>query len=157
MATEMTTITIACYRGRHYGAWPSRLLAWWMRSPYSHCAIVWLIEGDRALVSEATLKHGTVTHWRDWKPWQWDCWYVPADQTAVRSWWAAHEGDPYDWVGLLGFMWRRIKGISTAQWCSEACMASVGVPDPWRWDVAHAAALARWRGTHVPRPQMQID
>ena len=129
------SVTVGFYRGRHSGHVFSWLLAWLDRTDYSHAAIVWQINGPAALVSESTLP-GVQTHWRAWRPELWDLVQVPADAAAVRAWWEANDGRPYDALGLFGFIARRIKGLRGAYWCSEAVAASLGLRDPWRMSVA---------------------
>ena len=129
-------LTIGLYRGRHARNPFGRLLAWWQRSDYSHCAIVWQRNGPVSWVSEATLLGGVRTHWREWEPELWELHDIEADREAVNRWWLEREGRRYDAVGLLGFIFRRIKGARGADWCSEAVTESLGFGDPWRWDVA---------------------
>jgi hypothetical protein len=141
-----STVTVAAYRGRHSGRIGPRLLAWWQRCDWSHLLIVWAINGDKALVSEATLWHGVHTSWRYWSPIAHDCWDVPADSEQVWTWWEDREGWRYDLLGLAGFVFRRIKGSLRAMWCSEAVMESLGYPDGWRFDVAVSVSVMRKHG-----------
>ena len=144
-----STITVAAYRGRHSGRLTSRALAWWQRCDWSHLMIVWEIDGDKALISEATLWHGVRTTWRYWSPSMHDCWDMPADRAAVWAWWQEREGWRYDLWGLAGFIFRRIKGAWNAAWCSEAVMDSQRYPDGWRYDVGTAVSVIRRHGVPV--------
>lgn len=151
------TVAIGFYRGRHSGNPFSRLLAWWQRSDYSHCAVVWQVHEARAYVSEATIFGGVQTHWRKWDAAMWDVAEVnSADRDAVSAWWVRHSGSRYDWMGLLGFIVRRIKGVSAAFWCSEAVHASLGWPDAWRVDVADLAVTLRVIGCSLASAKSEI-
>lgn len=134
------SVTIGLYRGRHARNPFGRLIAWWQRSDFSHCAVVWQRDQDAtpgvAYVSEATLLGGVRSHWRKWEPGLWELHEVEADRAAVSRWWTERQGRRYDAVGLLGFIFRRIKGARGAYWCSEAVAESLNLGDPWRWDVA---------------------
>lgn len=144
------SITVALYRGRQSERICSRLLAWWQRCDYSHCAIVreWSAEG--LLLTDATLRHGVSTRWVPMQPWLWELWVLDGDEAAALARADVHVGEVYDWLGLLGFIWRRIKGMTAAQWCSELVMgAAVQMPDPWRWDVAHVACYLRRHATLI--------
>lgn len=149
-------VTIALYRGRQSKRWASRLLAWWQRCDYSHVAIAW--QWDQPLyapptamhVSDATLTHGGVrSRWVRWEPKLWELWEIDGDRGVAERWVREHEGARYDWIGLAGFLWRRVKGGSRAWWCSEMVMAILGMPDPWRWDVAHVACYLRRHGRRL--------
>ena len=143
------SITIGLYRGRHSRRWSSRVLAWWQRCDYSHCAVVWHVIGDTALVSESTAIGGVQTGWRDWEPELWERWVLDVDSTPVQSWWQAHAGQRYDVRALLGFVFRRIKGGARMWLCSEGVMGSIGMPDPWRWDVALVSCYLRRHATLI--------
>ena len=81
----------------------------------------------------------------------WDLWTVDRDTAQVQAWFEEHEGAPYDWPGLLHFIWPRIKGLKGGYFCDEAVLASIGVRDPWRFGVAHTAALLDLIGTRVKK------
>lgn len=146
------SIKVALYRGRQSGRLGPRLLAWWQRCDYSHCAIVWSIDpaAGGMHISDASLRLGVRSRWVRWEPALWDLWEIDGDRAECAAWVLQHEGQGYDWLGLAGFLWRRIKGISMAWWCSELVMAAaVRMPDPWRWDVAHLACYLRRHGRRV--------
>jgi len=142
-------VTIGFYRGRHVGKFWPWLLAWWMRSEYNHCAIVWEVHEGTAVVSEARFWTGVRTGPREWRQGDWDCWVIDVDADRVRAWWDQHAGQKYDLAGIFGFIFRRIKGGLRAWWCSEAVMASIGMPDPWRWDVGLVHAYVRAHGRQL--------
>lgn len=144
------TITIALYKGR--SRLSSRLIAWWLRSPYSHCELVLRTVADVSECASSSWMDGGVRikHIR-LEPAHWDFLTIEADPDWVRAWFGAHKGQPYDWLGLFGFVIRRIKGWRGAWWCSEACAAALGWPDPWRFDPAAFAAIAKVAGKPVAR------
>lgn len=67
---------------------------------------------------------------------KWRIYEVPGDPMAAIAWLHAHDGSPYDSLGLLGFIWRRIKGWRGAWFCSEVAAEILGLTDPWRYDLA---------------------
>lgn len=143
----MSAVTVGLYRGRHSHRWGARFLAWWQRCDYSHCAVVWNAIDDQMHVSDATLLRGVNSRWQPFEPALWELWDIECDRGALIEWVRRNEGQRYDWLGLLGFVWRRIKGASAAWWCSEMIADAVlGLDDPWRWDVAHIACYLRKHG-----------
>lgn len=145
-------VVLAFYKGRQAGPFTSWLVAWWCRTDYSHCELLldrwaWY----RYECGSSVLTDGGVrVKVRDLDPLQWDCYLI--DDIGVdyaRAWFGAHKSERYDLLGWLGFIFRRIKGLGNGWWCSEACAAALGIPDPWRWDVALLAALARRIGRPV--------
>lgn len=157
-------MTVAFYKGRE--RWASRFLAWWARSDYSHCEVILSRDGDRFECASSSLMDGGVrVKWIELRPEHWTLVDMPVNLDAVdaaiprrgltdreaaaafvRAWFDAHAGEGYDLLGLLGFVVRRIKGWRRMWWCSEACAAALGFPDPWRFDVAAFLAVARTIG-----------
>lgn len=60
-----------------------------------------------------------------------------------------HDGDGYDWLGLLGFVIRRIRGFGGRRFCSEAVAEILGLRDPWRFDPATLEAVVAGIGRRV--------
>ncbi|HSW19000.1 MAG TPA: hypothetical protein VLJ86_17405 [Ramlibacter sp.] len=157
-------IVVAFYKGRN--RWSSRFLAWWMRSDYSHCEVVLSRDGDLYECGSSSFLDGGVRIKRiKLDPAHWTLYEVPIDIERVRAiiqrndltdgqaaaafaraWFDSHAGEGYDVPGLLGFVFRRIKGWARAWWCSEACTAALAWADPWRFDVGTFLAVARTNG-----------
>lgn len=124
----------AFYKGRH--SLLDRVVSWWTRGPYSHVeAILEESDGVCTLASSVPgvgvrIEEGQVLLAADW-----DIVDGPGDAVAARAWFEAHTGQPYDYAGLLGFIVRPVIGASKRTFfCSEACLAAIGFPDPWRYD-----------------------
>lgn len=64
-----------------------------------------------------------------------------APPAAVRDWFARHDGAPYDVLGLGGHLLFNFDGHPRAWTCVEACLAALGVAEPWRFGVNAARAM----------------
>lgn len=117
----------------------SRFVAWWSRTDVSHCELA-LVDNDDGTVicgSASLLDGGVRLKPIELDPLKWRVYEIPCEnQRATATWFIEHRGEPYDWLGLLGFVFRRIKGLRKAWFCSEACAAALGWPEPWRYSVA---------------------
>lgn len=128
----------------------SRFLAWWQRADVSHCESVLQVVVDQYRCGSSSLLDGGVrTKEMPLPPEKWRIYEVPADARQALQWFADHAGEGYDIAGLLGFVFRRIKGWLKAWWCSEAVAASMGIRDPWRYDVATLESLCAAIGRRV--------
>lgn len=128
----------------------SRVLAWWQRHDAAHCEVVLAVQGDVHLCASSSWLDGGVrckSIWLD--PAKWRLYDVPRSEAMARAWFDLHAGERYDLLGLAGFVFRRIKGVLRAWWCSEACAAMAGVADPWRYDVATFESLCAAVGRRV--------
>ena len=69
-------------------------------------------------------------------PAHWDVLPMRADPLNAARWFAEHQGAPYDWQLIAGFMAWFVPGKDGRWTCSEAGAAAVGVPekDAWRVD-----------------------
>lgn len=125
---------IAFYRGRTRLF--NRLVAWWLRGPYSHCELLTQALGDgRYLCASASFMDGGVRlKAMDLHPDRWDIVSVNADASQAREWFYRHQGEGYDVPGLLGFVWRRAENDQKRWFCSEAVAAALGYADAWRFD-----------------------
>lgn len=140
-------LVVAFYRGRQYlKSWP---LAWWQRSDFSHCVVVLRQVGDVYEVAESTLFGGVHTSVHALPEQDWEIYRVPGDHDMAVFWLAQHMGDRYGLLGLLGFLFRRIKGPANQWWCSKAVAAMLGFADPWRYDVATLRDVCRRIGCRV--------
>lgn len=142
---------VALYVGK--GGWFNAVIRRWQRSHYSHCEVILRRVLDVSECVSSSISDGgvRVKHMR-LKPEHWELWDVPCDDEqdsqAVR-WAVDHEGDRYDFFGLLGFAWRPWRGSKSRWWCSEACAALLGLDEPWRYDVATFASAVKRLGKPV--------
>ena len=104
---------------------------------YSHVELV--IDG--VCHSASSRDGGVRSKVVDFSSGRWDLVDLPAYLVSVsaddaRAWFAAHNGQPYDTPGLLGFLlpWRVER--PSAYFCSEAVMAALGYAEPWQYSPA---------------------
>lgn len=127
----------------------SRLLAWHQRTDVSHCEVVMASVGDAHRCAGASWMDGGVRiKVIDLAPTKWRLYLVP-DGVDPHKWALRFQGAGYDWIGLLGFVNRRIKGSHRAWFCSEACADMMGLQDPWRYDVATLESVCASVGRRI--------
>lgn len=131
-------VKVAFYKGRKRLF--NRLTCWWLRGLYSHCEIVF---EDGSAASSSFLDGGVRFKRIDFDPDHWDFMGVDADADRVWAWFLEHQGEGYDLLGLAGFVARVIRHDQYRWVCSEACMAALGYPDPWRFDPCSMAAVLK--------------
>jgi len=117
---------------------------------YSHCELVFS-DGDSASASfmdrgvrftGTGYRHAAINFGDAAK---WDLYPLPAHlENAARAWFEAHDGHGYDLRGNVRFVWPWGNRDSRRKWfCSEAILAALGVPEPWRFGVNAAAAVCK--------------
>lgn len=110
----------------------NRLVRWWSGSQYSHCELVF---SDGYSASASFMDGGVRIKKIDYNPAHWDFVELPDElEQAARAWFRRNDRKPYDILGNVGFVWRPIRGADGAFFCSEACAAALGIPDPFRYD-----------------------
>lgn len=124
----------------------NRLTAWWLKGDYSHVELVLgADESGMAICASSSMMDGgvRVKHMR-LDPAHWDIVPVAGDPAQAWAWLREHEGEGYDYLGLVGFI-ARVLGHDKERWlCSEAVAAMLGVPESWRFDPCSLwAALSR--------------
>lgn len=124
----------------------NRITAWWLRGDYSHVELIMGTDANGlAICASSSMMDGGVRikHMR-LDPAHWDIVPVDASTGQAWSWLLDHEGERYDYLGLIGFIVRAI-GHDKSRWvCSEAVAAMLGIPEPWRFDPCSLhAALSR--------------
>jgi hypothetical protein len=106
----------------------------WTDSPYSH---VELIFSDGLAASSSFMDHGVRFKYIDFAPERWDFVPLPGfEERDARAWFEEHRGEGYDLLGNGHFVFAPITGNSERWFCSEACAAALGLPEPWRYDPA---------------------
>lgn len=115
----------------------ARLVCWLRGGDAAHCETAHRWVGDvYDCVSSSWLDGGvrgkliTMAHAK------WRVYEVPGNPDDVRRWLAEHQGQRYDWIGLLGFVlpWR-VPGFKRRWFCSEASADHLWLRDPVRWDL----------------------
>lgn len=125
------------------GTWADRLIRIVTGSKYSHCELV--INGTAC---SASIRDGGVrmkTIYLD--PAKWDVVDVDGDVTAAWDWFATHAGQDYDFLGALSFVLPFLPSRSKQWFCSEACAAALGRPDPDLYSPQHL--FDYYRGDHA--------
>lgn len=129
------SLHIAFYKGR--ARLFNRVVSWWERGPYSHCELVVGASEDGALCWSSSFLDGGVrlkTIKLDPDHWDLVSFPVSAEREAFAlEWFRAHEGQPYDVRGLLGFVWRPCGDDKDRWYCNEAIGASLQLDAPWRF------------------------
>jgi len=75
---------------------------------------------------------------------------VNADPLHAALWAIDHEGMPYDWQLIMGYVAWMIPQSAGGVDCSEACAEMLQMPDPWRFDPCSLEAAASWANTLRP-------
>lgn len=140
---------IAFYKGRTRLF--NRLVSWYDKSPYSHCELV--LDTATGLCGSSSFMDGGVrTKVIDLDSGHWDVVDIGGSEQALEAahlWFATHNGQGYDVLGLLGFLWRRQTGQQSKWFCSEAVAAALGMPEAWRLDPATLHAIATQLNTRL--------
>lgn len=111
-----------------------RIVCWRTGGRFSHVEIVCTTVSDgRTVCASSSFRDGGVRFKTiDLNTGRWERVTVDGDHSAAVFWFSEHEDQPYDWFGLLGwvFPWR----VSNRRWwfCSEAVSEALGIPDSWR-------------------------
>lgn len=109
----------------------------WCRGPYSHCEAVLEEHPDGTVLaaSSSYLDGGVRMKAIALDPANWDVLDVPGITAAsVRQWFEAHQGQPYDLRGLLGFVIGAVPAEKGKYFCSESIATAMGVEEAWRFD-----------------------
>ncbi|HEY9460364.1 MAG TPA: hypothetical protein VIR04_06155 [Paralcaligenes sp.] len=128
---------VAFYKGRSRIF--NRLVAWWTRGAFSHCELVTGYTSDGAAIcwSSSWLDGGVRRKAIKLNPDHWELVDIPdtpRTRTGAVTWFMVNSGQPYDLLGLLGFLWRPTRDVLHGWFCSEAIAAALGIPEPWRFD-----------------------
>lgn len=137
---------VAFYKGTRPGLQGifNVLVRWWTGGPYSHCEVILIEYPDGTVLcgSASQLDGGVRLKRMALNPARWDVLSLPkGEEERVQAWFEQHLGRGYDYLGLLGFLVRPIKGRSKRWFCSEAVAAAVGMPEAWRFCPNTLAAL----------------
>jgi hypothetical protein len=111
----------------------NRLVSWWDRGPYSHMEIVF---DDQTAASSSFMDSGVRFKSIKFDDSRWDFIELPRELFAEdisRDWFYNHLGLRYDFFGLIRFAIDAIPERKGKYFCSEACLASLGVNEAWRF------------------------
>jgi hypothetical protein len=116
------------------------------KGPYSHAEMVYSdgLSGSSSVVDKGVrFKH---IQYRSVGCWD----FIPIPdprgtiETASRRWMQSKEGCKYDYAGNVRFAFGWIYDHPDKWFCSEACMASLGVPRAFTYGPTDAAELVLW-------------
>lgn len=127
------SLKVAFWRGTDPGlsGVVDRAIRWWTKSEFSHCELVFS-DGWAAVTSWDTKKLVWMQR-PEYDPKDWVLVDVPHDEARCRAWVMHHLDLPYDLFGAFGFVWRPLKGLDGALFCSEEVAACFGWTDPWSY------------------------
>jgi hypothetical protein len=115
-----------------------KFICWWRHGSYYHSEVI-LAENADGTYTIASSVPGTgvrTAYNQALSPNEYDIIEGPGDVKDALAWFAAHNGEAYDWFGLLGFVFSPVKDVARNKWwCSNADLSSVGMTDSaWRFD-----------------------
>ncbi len=133
----MAVLELAFYKGRKRLF--NRLVAWWTRGPYSHCELIAQsgFNGGSLCWSSSMMDGGVRQKLIVLDPEHWDLISIEVTDEQAQfavNWFVSHNGQRYDTIGLLGFIWRAAVDNPSNWVCSEALSAALGFIEPWRFD-----------------------
>jgi uncharacterized protein YycO len=119
------------------GTFLDGLVRWWMKGPYAHVEAI-LGENEDGTYTIASSKPGIgvrIAYNQELPDSEWDIVETRIDSAPVALWFIQRVGMPYDYFGLLGFVFGPFVRESTKRYfCSEACLAAAGLNNAWRYD-----------------------
>jgi hypothetical protein len=135
---------LASYKGIRPGLTGlfSRAVRWWLGGEYSHTELIF---SDGIAGSSRHPDGGVTLRVVEFKAGEWDLLHIDGDERAARQWFEEHEGEDFDFLGLLGFVWTRGLNSRRRWFCSEAVAASLGFSEPHRLDPCSLHAILKRR------------
>lgn len=136
---------VAFWKGTDKGASGliDRAIRFWTAGQYSHCELIFSdgMTGTASLGDKGVVFLRRSESYYDQK--NWDFIDIVGDEAYARTWFDRNHGAPYDLLGDLGFIWRPIRGIDNAYFCSEAIATALKWVEPWRFDPNTQAAIMK--------------
>lgn len=146
---------IAFYRGTRPGisGLYSRAVRLVTKSIYSHCELIFT---DEIAASASFLDGGVRFKNIDFKDDNWDFIELPPSlEKKARNWFTAHDGQKYDLLGNLHFIFPLVDDNKQKWFCSEAIAAALNLKDGWRYDpgtlyscLSHLSDI--WKAETIP-------
>lgn len=108
----------------------SRIVRFVDRGPYSHCELVF---SDGVSGSASFIDGGVRLKRINYSAENWDFVEVPDWlEPAARTWFEQHQGEPYDLLGNLRFIFFLVRESAKGWFCNEACGTALGWQQAWR-------------------------
>ena len=140
------TVQVAFYKGR--GGWDDRIIRIITRSPYSHCELaIPQADGSHYCISSHIKDGGVRGKFMALPGDRWDLLpaidpeylrnpehydralrTLPAD--TVSDWLRRHQGQRYDWLGVLRFVFPWLRQSEARWFCSEFVACVLGMDNP---------------------------
>lgn len=119
----------------------NRLIRLWTKSKYSHCELVF----GNGISASSSWEDGGVRFARiEYSSDNWDFVDLPPElETQAYEWFVKNQGAKYDLWGNVHFVVSAIGDDKDRWFCSEACGAAIGLPNPWRFDPGTFAAACQ--------------
>jgi hypothetical protein len=114
--------------------WLYRLVSWWTHGEFFHWELL-IVQNESGewLTGSANPTKGVFLEWKTFD----DSWTIvdcpighPLHAQLVFE---KFEGQKYDYLGLLGFVFRRGQHVDHRWFCSEIISMAIGLKNPWRY------------------------
>jgi len=132
------TFRAAFYKGTRPGLAGvyNRLVRWWTRSSHSHMELVF----SDGLSASASFEDGGVRFKQiNYTSGNWDFRELPEWMEApARRYFEERLGWPYDVLGQLHFVIRRIRAAVRRLFCSSACLGALKIEEAYRYSPGDA-------------------
>jgi hypothetical protein len=127
----------------------SRLICWWRGGDSAHCEVAVGEVGQPMRCITASWLDGGVRHKiMPLPPDKWRIYTVTAEVEPF-SWFDQHEGEKYDFLGLLSFVVSVIRHRKRGWFCSEAAAHIIGLPAAHRFDLVLLEAVCARYGNRI--------
>lgn len=135
---------LASYKGTRPGIAGlfSIAVRWWLGGDYSHTELIF---SDGVSGSSRHPDGGVFLKEVEYDREEWYFIQIDGDELAARAWFEKHEGEDFDFLGLLGFVWTRGLNRRRRWFCSEAVAAALGFQEPHRFDPCSLHAILKSR------------
>ena len=112
--------------------------------PYSHCELIF----SNGISASASFIDGGVRFKQiDYNNNHWDIFSIPdpdgIQELRANDWFVEHEGDKYDILGNVRFVFGFVKHDNNKQFCSEACAEALGFYEGWRYGPNGLASIIK--------------
>lgn len=129
----------------------SRLVTWFRGGDSAHCEAshewtgLWHTCTSSSFIDEGVRQKRIYL-----SPTKWRIYEIPDVSAAdVDAWFNLNHNKKYDVLGLVGFIWRRIKGSVNRLFCSEAVADILRLPSPHLYDLEVLESVCKRLGRRV--------
>lgn len=128
----------------------ARAVCWFRGGDSAHCEVSFQVEsGQHTCVSASFLDGGVRCKTMPLPPEKWRVYELDVEDLRAWAWFSANAGANYDILGLLGFIWRPVKGSAHRWFCSEAAAAIIGLENPEAYDLILLESVCKRFGRKV--------